>query len=54
MVNMHIKDITNLFSCQYTSLYSSVTSDLSELGHMYDSINAEINNVCLSNNHSCR
>ena len=47
------KDIANLFSCQYKSLYSSVTSDLSELSHMYDSIKADINNVCLSNNHSC-
>ena len=47
------KDIANLFSCQYKSLYSSVTSDLSELSHMYDSIQADINNVCLSNNHSC-
>ena len=46
------KDIANLFSCQYKSLYSSVTSDLSELSHMYDSIKADINNVCLSNNHS--
>ena len=45
-------DIANLFSCQYKSLYSSVTSDLSELSHMYDSIKADINNVCLSNNHS--
>ena len=25
---------------------SSVTSDLSELSHMYDSIKSEINNVC--------
>ena len=47
------KDIANLFSCQYKSVYSSVTSDLSELSHMYDSIKADINNVCLSNNHSC-
>ena len=47
------KYIANLFSCQYKSLYSSVTSDLSELSHMYDSIKADINNVCLSNNHSC-
>ena len=46
------KDIANLFSCQYKSLYSSVTSDLSELSDMYDSIKADINNVCLSNNHS--
>ena len=46
-------DIANLFSCQYKSLYSSVTSDLSQLSHMYDSIKADINNVCLSNNHSC-
>ena len=30
-----------------------MTSDLSELSHMYDSIKAFINNVCLSNNHSC-
>ena len=45
--------IANLFSCQYKSLYSSVTSDLPELGYMYDSIKADINNVCLSNNHSC-
>ena len=47
------KDIANLFSCQYKSLYSSVTSDLSKLSHMYDIIKADINNVCLSNNHSC-
>ena len=47
------KDIANLFSCQYKSLYSSVTSDLSELSHMYDIIKADINNVCLSNNNSC-
>ena len=44
------KNIANLFSCQYKSLYSSVTSDL--LSHMYDSIKSDINNVCLSNNHS--
>ena len=30
-----------------------MTSDLSELSHMCDSINADINNVCLANNHSC-
>ena len=30
-----------------------MTSDLSELSHMYDSIKADINNLCLSNNHSC-
>ena len=30
-----------------------MTSDLFELSHMYDSIKADINTVCLSNNHSC-
>ena len=30
-----------------------MTSDLSQLSHMYDSIKADINNVYLSNNHSC-
>ena len=30
-----------------------MTIDLSDLSHMYDSIKADINNVCLSNNHSC-
>ena len=40
-------------SCQYKSLYSSMTSDLFEPSHMYDSIKADINNACLSNNHSC-
>ena len=30
-----------------------MTNDLSELSHMYDSITANINNVCVSNNHSC-
>ena len=39
------KDIANLFSCQYKSLYSNVTSDLSELSHMYDSIKAGITNL---------
>ena len=28
------KDMANLFSCQYKSLYSSVASDLSELSHI--------------------
>ena len=46
-------NIANLFSCQLKSLYSSVTSDLSELSHMYDSTKADINNVCLSINPSC-
>ena len=45
------KDIANLFSCRYKSLYSSVTSDLSELSHMYASIKADINNVCLISIH---
>ena len=40
------KDISNLFSCQYKSLYSSVTSDLSKLSHMYDSIKAN-NKQCM-------
>ena len=30
-----------------------MTSDLSELSHMSESIKADINNVCLSNNYSC-
>ena len=46
-------DCANLFSCQYKSLYSSVPSYLSDLSHMFDSIKADINNVYLSNNHSC-
>ena len=36
-----------------SSFFSSVTSDLSELSHMSDSIKDDINNVCLSSNHSC-
>ena len=37
----------------YKSSYSSVTSELSELSDVYDCIQADINNLCLSNTHSC-
>ena len=40
---MH-KDIARLFLCQFKSLYSSVTSDLSELSHISERIKAGINN----------